>query len=110
MWIDELCTAICTNDESAFNTILTRPDVTSELKTISRWQTGQDPLHCAVKNNRQCMLIQLLERGARVDAVHVSGEMRKTALHAAVFNDKIDMVRILIKYGADENEKGLWSK
>ena len=98
--------AILQNDESKFDEILNRPEVQSEIKTIDLWQNWQDPYHQTVCDGKDSMLIKLLDSGAKVDSLWVDDNderMKCTALHWAVFYDRVSTVKILIKYGANQH-------
>ena len=50
------------------------------------------------------MLTKLLDAGAKVNSLRVLSEngYKYSALHRAVYGNKIQCVRILLKFGADE--------
>ena len=64
---------------------------------------GDTPLHCSIKSNKNSnakylIIIMLLRKNADPNIKDASG---KSVLHYAVFNNNADVVRILLKYGAE---------
>ena len=63
---------------------------------------GTLPLHVAAAEGNTTALLQLLDHGARIDMVD---SHHKTALHRAAFGNRIKVVKILLKLGANPNIK-----
>ncbi len=71
-------------------------------------ENGISPLVVAVQTKNQALVTWLLENGANVNAISSKSLERSTALHTAVYNtwdDNIEIISILLKYGADINAK-----
>jgi ankyrin repeat protein len=71
---------------------------------------GWTPLHLAAFFGNRSLALQLLERGAEVDARSVN-TMKNTPLHAATAGRKIELVRLLLDEGAAVNasQEGGWT-
>ncbi|XP_072049647.1 uncharacterized protein [Amphiura filiformis] len=65
-------------------------------------KNGWSPLFHAVINQNQPMITRLIEAGAEVNAQSYSGN---TALHVATGRGYTDVVRLLMRYGADMSVK-----
>lgn len=71
-------------------------------------ENGNSPLIVAIQTKNKILVTWLLENGANVNTIINKGLERSTALHAAVYNtwdDNIEIISILLKYGADINIK-----
>lgn len=61
---------------------------------------GSMPLHTAIHESRYNLISKLMEMGAEIDAQSVDGT-KTTALEMAIFQEKVQAVEILLRYGAD---------
>jgi len=68
---------------------------------------GFTPLICAVQNNSEGATRLLLENGARV---HIADTELRSAIWFACSNGNIDIVRLLVEYGADVNQCSISGK
>jgi uncharacterized protein len=78
----------------------------AEVAAVAANPTQVMPLHSAASSRNLPVVIELLKRGAPVNARQQQGW---TALHAAAQNGDPDMVKALLQYGADphaENDDG----
>ncbi|QJW94512.1 ankyrin repeat domain-containing protein [Frigoriglobus tundricola] len=66
----------------------------------SRKTLAWTPLHAAVYARRRDIAVFLLQKGAKADAQDCDGS---TALHMAVGIGDVEMVRVLLKHGANPN-------
>ena len=109
-------------EESPIHTAcdLGHPDIVSllakdyALPVNCRHNTKQEiwsctPLHVSVKKDRvECARI-LLEVGANVDEFDVFPGFWSTALHSAAVRGNEEMVKLLIKHGANHAAEGEWN-
>ncbi len=105
-WKKELWNAVDDNNISAFDSILSRSDVKSQIKDIDEWKSCEDPLHQAAARGYDEMLTKLINFGAKVNAYSYFDTDKNTALHWAAFQNKTSCVKILIGNGADQNMHG----
>lgn len=64
---------------------------------------GQTTLMLAARDGRRCVVSFLIGRGAALD---IAAKYRLTALMLAVLNDRTEIVRELVKAGADRRLQG----
>jgi ankyrin repeat protein len=71
---------------------------------------GWTPLHLAAFFGHRDLALRLIERGAEVDA-RSTNAMKNTPLHAAAAGRKAELVKLLLKEGADPNatQEGGWT-
>ena len=69
--------------------------------------TGVTPLWLAVRYNDNELVEQLLAARAKVN--HQCGMLQMTPLHMAAYNHNIDVVRLLLRAGADPNVLDHWN-
>ncbi len=68
-------------------------------------KSGRTPLHHAVETNQRALVEVLLGRGASVNQQSYSG---CTALHVATGRSLMDIVGLLVKFGADTSIKNIY--
>ena len=61
---------------------------------------GRTQLHISAEKGSQAQVLRLLENGAELD---MGDDTEKTALHYAVLNGHVNIVKILLQEGADPN-------
>ena len=107
-WQRELWKSVENNesDISTFRALLSRPDIKNELSTVSTWDSFADPLHWAARLGKLDKLKALLEARVQVNSFYFANGYKYTALHEAVFCDKMDSLRLLIQHGADPTIRG----
>lgn len=106
LWKIQLNKSIREHDETELDLILSQPQVQNELQTISQWNHEAAPLHCATNYGCDSMVEKLLQAGANVNAYFEHGESKFTALHLAALLDKVSIVKILVRFGADQDWEG----
>lgn len=90
------------NDDAGAIIELAQKSSAEELGAISR--TGLTALHFAAVQNHVVAANELLNKGVPVD-VRAPAKNNTTPLHWAAYNESIDVIRLLIKKGADINAK-----
>ena len=110
-WKSELGQSIWYNNESEFDQILSRPQVQREISSVKEWKRYQDPVNCAAYCGRNSMLEKLLKAGADPNCYRLDvNDDKWTPIHNAISCNRIEAVKILLKYGANENLVGNTSK
>ena len=106
-WKKSMTKSIESNDEACFISILSETKVQTELKTTSQWKKKAAPVHKAATKASNAMLIALLNAGADPNAyVSVRSGDRFTPLHAAVWANRMESVKVLVNKGADVKLRG----
>lgn len=98
-WKEEISDAVRINDISKVELLLVRHQ--KELKAITMWDETAAPVHEAVLLKRDLILKQMLEAGANVNAQKMRDLM--TPLHCALLMHNFSTIKLLSRYGADEN-------
>lgn len=91
---------------SLLNTIMSLAQRHAQLKALNVDPDGWTPLHHAVESDSAEEVIELLEKGADVNAKNKYGS---TPLHLAARSGFIGVARVLLQYGADDSIKNKYS-
>lgn len=104
----QLYVAVHCNYLASLETVLSKEEVKrSGYLNRSEWKNGKDPLHLAAQYGRDDMIRMLVEAGVDVNCYSVwDSKERWTALHWAVYRNRLSSVRLLLKLGADAELPG----
>ena len=108
-WQNKLCNCVLNDDIPTLQNLLSQDIIRNKIKEVESWNAGkyEIPLHEAARLGGVSHLTTLLNAKAKVNSFAIKGQREKyTTLHVAIMHDKMDVVRILLQYGADKTISG----